>query len=236
MNREWMRERLDAFQALCSEYESEGRRTTDYTERQRQLSDQMSAAMPTVKAILNRLDPALAELICEPAYIGGAHDSLRAAQQGLGILADFDEVAANLAADSPQMDASRLHELVWASAGPLWDTGAYRVAVSQAAVSLSAHIAKKAHSSLSDRDLVNNVFSPNEPTAVSARLHLPGDKTSRAWRSRQEGLHLIAQGVFAGIRNPAVHGVEELPEQVALEQLAVLSVVARWLDETEAVI
>jgi hypothetical protein len=53
------------------------------------------------------------------------------------------------------------------------------------------------------------------------------------WRSRQEGLHLTAQGAFAGIRNVAVHSHEEWSEQYALEVLAVLSVVARWTDQTE---
>jgi hypothetical protein len=67
------------------------------------------------------------------------------------------------------------------------------------------------------------------------RLHLPGDKNSKTWRSRQEGLHLVAQGAFAGIRNVAAHTEAEWTEQVALEHLAVLSVVARWADETEVV-
>ena len=60
-------------------------------------------------------------------------------------------------------------------------------------------------------------------------------KKSRTWRSRQEGLHLTAQGAFAGIRNIATHTADEWTEQVALEHLAVLSVVARWADETELV-
>jgi hypothetical protein len=67
------------------------------------------------------------------------------------------------------------------------------------------------------------------------RLYLPGDKASKTWRSRQEGLHLLAQGAFAGIRNVATHTGDEWSEQVALEQLAVLSVVALWGDETEPI-
>ena len=67
------------------------------------------------------------------------------------------------------------------------------------------------------------------------RLHLPGDKASRDWKSRQEGLHLLAQGAFAGIRNPATHSGDEWTEQEVLEHIAVLFVVARWSDETEPV-
>jgi hypothetical protein len=109
------------------------------------------------------------------------------------------------------------------------------VAVGQAAVSLSAHIAKKAASPLSDRELVAQVFSSSEPGPGQTRLHFAGDKSSRTWKSRQDGLHLIAQGTFAGIRNVATHTDDEWPEQVALEHLAVLSVVARWADETEVI-
>jgi hypothetical protein len=107
--------------------------------------------------------------------------------------------------------------------------------VGQAAVSLSAHIAKKAGSSLTERELVAQVFSPSQPGPNQVRLHLRGDKSSRTWKSRQEGLHLLAQGAFARIRNVATHTEGEWSEQVALEHLAVLSVVGRWADETEVV-
>jgi hypothetical protein len=107
--------------------------------------------------------------------------------------------------------------------------------VGQATVSLSAHIASKANSALTERELVAQVFSPNQPGPSQVRLHLPGDKSNKTWKSRQEGLHLLAQGAFAGIRNVAAHTVGEWSEQVALEHLAVLSVVAQWADETEVV-
>jgi Protein of unknown function (Hypoth_ymh) len=170
-----------------------------------------------------------------PSHFGGAQDSLRAVQQGLGILRDQDEWKANLAPDAPSLIADQFHPHVWAAAAALWDTGQYRVAAGQATVSLSAHIASKAGSPLTERELVAQVFSPNEPAPGQVRLHLPGDKTSKTWRSRQEGLHLLAQGAFAGIRNVAIHTGDEWPEQVALEHLAVLSVVARWADETKPI-
>lgn len=99
-------------------------------------------------------------------------------------------------------------------------------------MSLSVHIAQKAGSNLTERRLVTQVFSPDPPAATQVRLHLPGDTTAETWRSRQQGLHLIAQGAFAGIRNVATHTDDEWTEQVAMEHLAVLSVVARWADET----
>jgi hypothetical protein len=68
-----------------------------------------------------------------------------------------------------------------------YGTGQYRVAVGQARVSLSAHIAKKAGSSLTERELVAQVFSPNQLGSNQVRLHLPGDKSTKTWKSRQEG-------------------------------------------------
>jgi hypothetical protein len=88
-------------------------------------------------------------------------------------------------------------------------------------------------SSSADRELVAEVFSPKEK-ADRTRLWLPGDRSEDTWKSRQDGLHLMAQGAFAGIRNVVVHSNEPgWSEQEALEYLAVLSTVARWTDETE---
>jgi hypothetical protein len=229
-------ERLESFKALCEAYDLEDRESNfASTETQREITDQMASQIPTVREILNRLDPTLVKDVGLPSSLDGVYRPLRAVQQGLGILRDRDEWAANLAPDAPSLIADQFHPQVWAEASPLWDTGQYRVAVEQAAVSLSAHIAVKATSPLSERALVAQVFSPAEPGSGQVRLHLPGDKSSRTWKSRQEGLHLLAQGAFAGIRNVATHTDEEWPEQVALEHLAVLSVVARWADETKVI-
>jgi len=49
---------------------------------------------------------------------------------------------------------------------------------------------------------------------------------------RQNGGVQFGAGCFEGLRNPAAHEHElQLPEQVALEQLAAFSVLARWIDE-----
>jgi hypothetical protein len=223
MNREWMREKLEAFKETCEAYEFD--RTDSIWER-------MTVQMPTVREVLKRLDPALATEVKQPDHLLGTSGMISAVQEGLGILRDQDEWAANLAPDAPSLVADQFHPHVWSPAAALWDTGQYRVAVEQAAVALSAHIAAKIGSSLTERSLVAQVFSAKEPNAGQARLHFPGDKSGDTWRSRQEGLQLLAQGVFAGIRNVAAHTDDKWTEQVALEHLAVLSVVARWADET----
>jgi hypothetical protein len=230
-----MQERLESYKKLCEDYRTQDRKSPDYTFSKGQISDEMASHEPTVKEILKRLDPKLAEQVSEPDALSGVYDSLRAVQKGLGILRDQDEWRTNLAPDAPSLVADQFHPYIWAAVSGLWETGRYRLAVGQAAVSLSAHIADKARSPLAERELVQQVFAPSEPAPEQVRLHFPGDRRSKTWKSRQEGLHFLAQGAFAGIRNVAAHTEAEWSEQVALEHLAVLSVVARWADETEVV-
>ena len=110
--------------------------------------------MPKIREILRHLDPALAKKIKDPDSLEGNSGVVAAIDQGLGILRDRDDWIANLTPDSPSLSADEFHPHVWRAASALWDTGRYRVAVEQATVSLSAHIASKAGSHLSDRALV----------------------------------------------------------------------------------
>ncbi|SRR6266576_3133887 len=246
MNRAWMRKKLQSFHELCKTYDRE-HQFPSFPEPGRPVPDyyaEISANIPTVREIVKRLDPKLVDDITEPIVRQASTQhpeelltvrARRAAMRALGILDDRDEWEANLAPDAPSLIADDFHPYVWNAASAIWDTGHYRVAVQQAAGSLSAHIAHKAESSLSERKLVQEVFKPDPPSANQMRLHFPGDRTTDTWRSRQQGLHLIAQGAFAGIRNVATHVDEDWTEQVALENLAILSVVARWTDETKVV-
>ena len=192
----------------------------------------MAMLEPTIREIFKRLDPELAQADLRPLAMTGVVQALRAIRLALGILRDQDLWKTKLAPDAPSLVADQFHPRIWAAASAIWDTASYRIAVEQAAITLSAHIASKAGSHRAERELVTEVFAPGDPPPGKTRLHLPGDKTSKTWRSRQDGLHLMAQGAYAGIRNVAAHHGDEWPEQLALECLAVLSVVARWADET----
>jgi hypothetical protein len=175
MNRDWMRERLESFKALCDAYDEEDRRSDRYTDAQSDLNSQINAQIPTVKEIVKRLDPELVEDITEPLHMVGTSNTTRAIERALGIIRDQDEWKANLAPDAPSLIADEFHPYVWGAASAIWDTDQYRVAVQQATVSLSAHVAKKAGSSLSERRLVQVVFSPDSPSANQMRLHFPGE-------------------------------------------------------------
>lgn len=214
-----MHDRLVAFlstaQAWQTAYEHASLESSPDTDR---IEVTYLSQLPTAQRIVAAIDPSLAAGVTIPLYMEGTAPTIRALRQALAVLADMDEVAENLAPDSPVLVANRFHPVVWDAVARLWPTEQYRVAVAQAASALSASIQAKSGSRLTDRELVMAVFS-TKPKAGESRLHFPGPQ-DKTWRSRQEGLHLMAQGAFAGIRNMATHTRDEWPEQEALEHMA----------------
>ena len=190
---------------------------------------------PTVKEILKRLDPTLADFNFD--VMGGYLDALAAAERGIGINEDRDEWEENLAPEGPIMPADQLHPWVWDACRTFWESKHYRVAVSQAATAITARTQEKVNRrDVADDALMNQVFKDPPPTG-KAYLRLPGDPADQTVRSRNRSLRPFAEGCFAGIRNPATHdNDEDWPEQLALEYLAVFSVLARWIDECEVCI
>ncbi len=66
-------------------------------------------------------------------------------------------------------------------------------------------------------------------------LRWPGSDDDLSVRSMRDGLRQYAPGVQMAIRNLATHGAEELAVQPALERLAALSLLVRWVDQCEVV-
>ncbi|MGL5823530.1 MAG: TIGR02391 family protein [Nocardioides sp.] len=228
----WSRERLTTYLRLCEEIASH-QAGNGYewdrlcVERNRQAEQQLA----TVERIVHQVYPLAPLPLMPPSY--SSADSEQYVRRALGALDDAEEIESRLQPDGPVVAADQLHSRIWGAASTVWDTTEYRAAVQLACTALSAQIRAKSGSLLRDRKLVAQVFSPNPPDAGSRRLHLPGDRSDESWRSRQEGLHLVAQGAFAGIRNIAAHVDEPWAEHEALEFLAVLSTIARWTDQTE---
>lgn len=82
---------------------------------------------------------------------------------------------------------------------------------------------------------MTQAFSLSAPQAGKPRLRWPGKDDDLTVKAMRLGILNTAQGVFSAIRNPATHTTDELPKQEALEQLASLSVLARWIDRCELV-
>ncbi len=145
-----------------------------------------------------------------------------------------EEIRKNLGDDAPELSAANLHPWVWGGASSLWHSGHFREAVEGAIRKLNAEMQNKlGRRDVSETDLVNQAFSEQPAAAKNPRLHRMPDDGSKTFKSVQRGARTFAEGVFAGIRNPLAHQTDqEMPEQQALEYLAALSVLARWVDES----
>lgn len=146
------------------------------------------------------------------------------------------EVRENLGDGSPEISASSLHPWIWSGAESLWQSGHYRSAVEDAAKKVNAETQNRVgRRDLSETKLFQEAFSEKPAEPGKARLRRMTPDGSDTYKSVQRGAMALAEGIFAGIRNPLSHEADqELDEQVALEYLAVLSVLARWVDESTA--
>lgn len=158
-----------------------------------------------------------------------------AAIRGREGLVREDEIKANLGENAPELSAAQLHSWIWGGASSLWQSGHYREAVEGAIRKLNAETQNKVRRrDISETDLFKQAFSRDAATPGKARLRRMVDDGSKTFESVQRGAMNFAEGVFAGIRNPLSHEAnQELSEQEALEYLAALSVLARWVDKAE---
>ncbi len=154
--------------------------------------------------------------------------ALRAREQ----LIREQEVRENLGENAPEISAAELHEWVWSGAKSLWQSGHFREAVEGAIKKLNAEAQNKVgRRDVSETDLFKQAFSLDSAAPGKARLRRMAPDASDTYKSVQRGAMAFAEGVFAGIRNPLSHEADqELSEQEALEYLAALSVLARWVD------
>ncbi|MET8134115.1 TIGR02391 family protein [Streptomyces sp. NPDC005251] len=230
MDRDWMRQRLEAFDDLALRY-ARSTPPGDYL-GDPALYEQLHRAEPTVKQILRLLDPQLADKINLDQMAG--EDMARSeVHRGLGILADMDEWAARLVPDAPTLPADQFHPWVWEPAAPLWGAEARQDAVLAAARTVNRRLQQKLERhDIGEMDLCMQAFDMKDPLAGKPRLRFDGDRNTPTWRARQEGAKYLAAGAFLALRNVAAHEDEVTwTEQEALEHLATLSVLARWIEQ-----
>ncbi|KJR10088.1 TIGR02391 family protein [Gordonia sihwensis] len=145
------------------------------------------------------------------------------------------EVEENLGENAPELSAAELHPWIWEGARSLWQSGHYREAVGGAIRKINAETQNKVgRRDLSETKLFQESFSEKLAEPGKKRLRRMQPDGSDTYKSVQRGAMALAEGVFAGIRNPLSHEVDqELSEQEALEYLAALSVLARWVDQSD---
>jgi hypothetical protein len=166
--------------------------------------------------------------ILEPAEIIATCDSM------IGQLEMM--IARAQASTPPTLNLGALHPLIWGAAAPLWRDGHYRAAVATAAETLIASVkARTGRNDIAETALWQEVFRSDPPAPGKPRLRWPGNQSDRDVKSMTDGLRQFAPGVQMTIRNTAAHGLDELDEHGAVQRLAVLSLLAGWVEECDLV-
>jgi hypothetical protein len=132
----------------------------------------------------------------------------------------------------PQVSAESLHEWVWSAAASLWDDGYRREAIQAAATQIDIHTsAKLGRTDLSGADLMLQAWAVDQPRRSTQRLRFSGlTPGTDSFNSAHEGAKFFGAGCMLAIRNLTTHSVDQPDEQAALESLAALSVLARWVE------
>jgi hypothetical protein len=143
------------------------------------------------------------------------------------------ELAEKLGDNAPEMDASNLHPWAWENGKSYWNSGHFSAAVMQAALKINAETqAKLGRVDVSEVALFNEAFSLNDPKPDNPRLRLADPDGGKTYENLHRGARAFADGLYTAIRNPAMHTPNDGgQEQLALEQLAAFSLLARWVDQ-----
>lgn len=235
MNTEWAIGELDKFIAMTVMRNGSGDgfiTTADYTAAP---DVEVTKQAPVVEQIFNRAIPGwktdVPDTSANNRWSRHREAAIRAREQ----LVREQEIRENLGENAPELSAAELHPWVWSGARSLWQSGHYREAVEGAIKKLNAETQNKVgRRDVSETDLFKQAFSLDDPKPGKARLRRMKDDGGDTYKSVQRGAMTFAEGVFAGIRNPLSHEAnQELSEQEALEYLAALSVLARWVDASD---
>lgn len=162
-----------------------------------------------------------------------------ACQRLLGRIASHQEIDALFAAhdDAPNLSAGQMHGLIWRAASAQWGTAHRHEAVLAAAKAINSRLQEKLdRRDLSEAKLIREAFSDKPPEARKPRLRFAAIADDQTRESLRQGVMAFGAGCFQAIRNPVGHlpnEEHELSEQAALERLAALSLLARWIEEAE---
>lgn len=195
--------------------------------------DEVAAQAQIVEQILARVTPNWRGSVSEDEHQPW-EQRREAAIRAREVLLRRNELRTNLGDDAPEISAANLHPWVWSGASSLWQSSHYRSAVDDAAKKVNAETQNKiGRRDVSETDLFRQAFSLDPAEPGKPRLRRIAPDGSDTYKSMQRGAMALAEGLFAGIRNPLAHAdPQDLDEQVALEYLAALSVLARWVDES----
>lgn len=232
LNKRWAIQQLEELQSLI--------KTFDEDDEDEDVLEEIRGQLYIVNEILDRVLHGWREVkyAVHPLEAASRGEFLlqeRTIPKAIVALTREQELSQNLGDFAPQISAANLHPWVWESARSLWQSGHFRSAVEDALKNVN----RKAQEKLNRRDvnetnLFQQAFSEDAPQPGKPRLRLMAADGSDTYKSLHRGARTLAEGIYAGIRNPFNHEAPTaVSEQVALEYLAALSVLARWVDKAK---
>jgi len=237
LDSEWAISEIDALLRVTDRvgYDNSGGGVVVFGTHMRGSETEASQRAHVVEQILDRVLPGWAK---DRPNKDAHYDWLRdQASRAKAALQRSAELAEKLGDNAPDMDAANLHPWAWENGKSYWNTGHYHQAVMQAAIRINAETqAKLGRMDVSEVDLFNQAFSLDEPKNGASRLRLMENDGSKTYENLHRGARAFADGLYTAIRNPGMH--TPLPsdggeEQLALEQLAAYSLLARYVDQAD---
>lgn len=198
------------------------------------IDEQIREHLPLIERIAETFEQGLASNM-QPRSLLGEWE-WTSTREGLlrlrGMLTSQHEEQEIFGPSGPRLVARHLHPTVWNAAAELWDDGHRRAAIQAAGTAVDEALQAKLEDwSKSGADLFLQVFDVRAANDDQARLRFDGfPNDSETWRSAHEGAKFYGAGCMMRIRNLATHRSTELAEDEALEELAALSVLARWIN------
>ncbi len=205
--------------------------------RFQEIESELNALVLIVERIFEECDEILAvQFKNHPRVRWVRASEIQLIEMLLGLLRARDREEAIFGEKGPRLAAASLHPWIWKSAMSLWESGHFADAVNRAStdlfdVRLPRKLGIEKVGGVDDR--ITKAFFPNLPTVSEPRLRFSGiSPRTPDWTNAHEGAMYFGKGCAKGIPNVTAH-CSEPTEQLALEALAALSLLARWIDEAE---
>ncbi len=150
-----------------------------------------------------------------------------------GLIARLEEKRADISQNSSAwvktaFEGLDLHRRIADAASELYRDGHYRNAVLDATLALENLVKEKSRRhDLSGSGLMSTVFSKNDPILAV------NDLTDQTDRDEQEGIMHLFLGAILGLRNPRAHSLFDDSAELAVEYIALLSLLAKIVDKTK---
>ena len=225
--KEWAMERLDAFLAVTAPTGDRGLYSQVPTGTRDEVFDLSSVIAPVLSVVV----PDWRQVCSEDKWYEFGKER-EAALRARALLRNESEMAENLGDTDASITTSHVHPWVWEPAKSLWQGGHFRGALQTAGTALDNQLqALSGRSDVQGTSLVQQLLSEKAPEPGKPRLNLPSMANDENDKNLRGGMRGLGEACFSLVRNLTTHNLDEFTEQEALEQMAVLSLFARRVEE-----